>query len=130
MPDQERSPETRRKRCSRFVNAHFRAGNFRCITADKVVHDLCGRQRTHRRQHAKGVTGEKDDIARVISNTRDLCIPDKFYWISTACVFGDARIAIVHQPVLISPAYSVPRITNSLSSILMSTLVFDSMVAV
>jgi len=100
MPHQKRSAKARRKGNLRLGHPHLGARYPSRIAADKMVHGVCRRQGTDRRQHAKCVTSQENDVCRVAGHARDLRASDKLYGIGTARVLRDARIREVYRMIL------------------------------
>src|SRR5690606_8769792 len=58
----ERRAEARTKRGLRLRDTTLGSGDLRRVAADEVVHRLLRRELAHRRQHAKRVGGEEEDV--------------------------------------------------------------------
>ena len=101
MPDEERAAEARRERGLRFRHAHLGAGDLGRVAADEVIHRVRRRQRTDRRQHAKRVAGEEDDVGRMAGHAGDLGVADELNGIGAARVLRDAGVGEVHGAVVL-----------------------------
>ena len=67
-----------------FRDPDFSTGHFGGVAADEVVHGLFGGEFGDWGQNAAGVTGEEDDICRVIvRDARDFSVFNVFDWVGT-----------------------------------------------
>src|SRR5580692_7428378 len=101
MPDHERCAETGGECSLRLGNPDFRSRNFGSISRNEVIHRLLGRESGHRRQHAKGITCQKNNVGRVSSNTRYFRILDEFDRVRAAGVLSYAGIGEVNLVALV-----------------------------
>src|SRR5687767_8915224 len=98
MQHHERRTETRRKSRFRFLDSLFRAGNFRRVTGKEVIHRLFRRQSRNRRQNAKRIRRQHDDVARVTGAPLRHNVRDAGEWIRSARVFSLARVVQIDLP--------------------------------
>ena len=81
---QERLREARREGRLGLGDAVLGAGHLGCVTGDEVEHGLGAVELRDGRQHAAGVAGEQDDVARVVAgDAGDFGIVDVFDWVGT-----------------------------------------------
>ena len=106
MPDHEGRAKASRKRGFWLGDAHLGAGDFGRVPAHKVIHGLVGRQATNRRQHAEGIAGEEDDVARMATGAGDHRVGDVVDGIGRTGVFGN-RVGGVIDPAALLVADDV-----------------------
>ena len=85
----------------RFRHAHLGAGNFGRVTADEVMHRVRRRQGTDRREHAKRIAREEDDVGRMACHAGDLRAVDELDGIGAACVLRDAGVGKIDADFLL-----------------------------
>uniref|UniRef100_A0A2P2JJG4 Uncharacterized protein n=2 Tax=Rhizophora mucronata TaxID=61149 RepID=A0A2P2JJG4_RHIMU len=61
-----------------------------------MVHGLCQVQLAHRWKHTKCITSQQDDIPRVWTNTRYLCIGNVLNRVRCSSVLCNRFISIIH----------------------------------
>src|SRR5437773_1082375 len=89
MPHQERPAKTGRKCGLRLGHADLSAGYLRRVAADEVIHRLGVAKPANRRQHTERVAGQKDYIAWMARDARNLGVADELDRISAARILGD-----------------------------------------
>ena len=95
VPHEKGRAKAGRERRLWLGDAHFRARDFGGVPADEVVHRSFGCEFAHRRQNAKGIAGQKDDVFWMPARTGDLCIGNVLDGIGRAGVLRDGIIVVI-----------------------------------
>ena len=95
MKHHERRAEAGRERGLRLLDSHFGARDLGRVSAQEVVHRLGQTEPADRRQHAEGVTREKDDVSRMPRHAGDLGMVDKLDRVARARVLGDRAVPVI-----------------------------------
>ncbi len=96
---QEGLGETGREGCLGFGDAVFGPGHFGGVARDEVEHGLLARQFGDGRQDTTGITGEKDDVRRVVlGETGDLGIGDVFDGVGASSILRQRGIVVIGLP--------------------------------
>ena len=98
MPDEKRRAKAGRERRLGLGDADLGAGHLGRVAADEVVHGLLGRQPAHRRQHAKGIARQEDDVRRMTADAGNLGVGNELDRVGGPRVFGQAGVVVVDVP--------------------------------